>query len=455
MIRSVRVLVAVSVLGLAFVSTAPRVQAETEVIATIDVGDRPLVPAVNPFTNRIYVPTSEGTVWVIDGDRNRILAAIAVGSRPENIAINPTTNRVYVGHADLSQMSVIDGNTHTVIATPTTDPWPFVAVNPVTDKIIAGSLYGFRVADVNPKTHAVAFRPFGTSPRKPAINIANNRIYVSVFWAGYVRILDGSTMATVGIVDTASGTSAPAVNPFTDMVYAPQYHCPGSLAVIDGQAGALVTTVEVNDHPCPGVGRVAVSPLANRIYAVNLRSQDLAIIDGETNTVVGNIPVGYTDPKVNALDDRVYLPSVNGAELLVIDGQTASVLERVDTGCEVTSAAVNPLTDKVYVPCFYDNKVLVLQHSCGRLADVAPAADLTGRILDLVIDLSGHDHSLVSDLQAAVQKIGDGNPRGAVKNLMSARERLQAERGLDPAEGENVGTAMILDQIILLMIGHY
>jgi YVTN family beta-propeller protein len=301
----------------------------------------------------------------------------------------------------------------------------------------------------------VALRPVGTSPRKPAINLLNNRIYVSVFWAGYVRIIDGSTMATVGIVDTESGTSAPAVNPFTEMVYAPQYHCPGSLAVIDGQSGRLVTSVEVNDHPCPGVGRVAVNPLTNRVYVTNLHSNDLAIIDGDTNTVIANIPSSFQVPAVDALGDRVYVPSDVPGEVFVIDGVTAAVTERIGVECEVTSTAVNPVIGRVYAPCFHDDKIVVLQDVGGRQAEVAPAAELTGRIMDLVIDLSGRDHAIVSKLQTAALQIETGEIRRAVKNLMHARERLHADRGLEMQGDVTSGPIMTLDQIILLMIGQY
>jgi YVTN family beta-propeller protein len=74
--------------------------AAQQVIATVPVGITPRSSAVNPVTNRIYVPSCGtdpncsriGTLTVIDGATNDILAVINVGYSPLGVAVNAVTN---------------------------------------------------------------------------------------------------------------------------------------------------------------------------------------------------------------------------------------------------------------------------------------------------------------------------------------------------------------------------
>jgi YVTN family beta-propeller protein len=74
--------------------------AAQQVIATVPIGIAPRSSAVNPATNKIYVPScgtdpncsSIGTLTVIDGATNDILAVINVGYSPLGVAVNAVTN---------------------------------------------------------------------------------------------------------------------------------------------------------------------------------------------------------------------------------------------------------------------------------------------------------------------------------------------------------------------------
>ena len=60
-------------------------------------GRRPGFVAVNPATNKIYIPNDDSNnVIVIDGASNSVIKTVAVGTSPYFLAVNPMTNKVYV-----------------------------------------------------------------------------------------------------------------------------------------------------------------------------------------------------------------------------------------------------------------------------------------------------------------------------------------------------------------------
>jgi YVTN family beta-propeller protein len=66
--------------------------------------------AVNPETNKIYVPAVfEGRVIVIDGNTDMVINSIPVEYGPAQVAINTERNTVYVSNRNSASLSVIDG----------------------------------------------------------------------------------------------------------------------------------------------------------------------------------------------------------------------------------------------------------------------------------------------------------------------------------------------------------
>ena len=92
--------------------------------------------AINPNTNKLYVPTDgNNDVSVIDVTSDLEITGtgypITVGNGPFDVAVNSNTNRIIVANSLDGTVSVIDGLTDEVIDTVSvgTDP-SFVAVLP-------------------------------------------------------------------------------------------------------------------------------------------------------------------------------------------------------------------------------------------------------------------------------------------------------------------------------------
>jgi YVTN family beta-propeller protein len=79
----------------------------THTTAWIAAGTTPNAVAVNPATNKIYVPNYvSANVTVIDGATNTT-TTVAAGSGPASVAVNPVTNKIYVANYDSNDVTVL------------------------------------------------------------------------------------------------------------------------------------------------------------------------------------------------------------------------------------------------------------------------------------------------------------------------------------------------------------
>jgi DNA-binding beta-propeller fold protein YncE len=84
---------------------------------TIAVATIPTQPTVDAARNLIYVPSSSGSVSIINGATNTVLLTVATsGSRPEDIEVDPATGNAYVSGTNGNTLVTwrIDGGTHVI-----------------------------------------------------------------------------------------------------------------------------------------------------------------------------------------------------------------------------------------------------------------------------------------------------------------------------------------------------
>jgi YVTN family beta-propeller protein len=139
--------------------------ASNSVLTTVPVGSTPGI-AVNPATNRIYVPVS-GTISVIDGVSNTVVDVFAVGGTPYAVGVNPVTNRLYVTDIWNDRVLVLDGATGDLLATLAVPAQPYdIAVIPSTSRIYVMSDSGPAVTVIEDVVYSFSgfFRPVDNTP---------------------------------------------------------------------------------------------------------------------------------------------------------------------------------------------------------------------------------------------------------------------------------------------------
>ena len=107
----------------------------TNVVTPLDLPGFPNSIAVNPVTNKIYIPSnisnSTGGVTVLDGRTDNIIATVATGIEPIAVAVNPVTNRIYA--ANYGGLPNYDGTTVTAITEEQVQTVPLsVSITPLT-----------------------------------------------------------------------------------------------------------------------------------------------------------------------------------------------------------------------------------------------------------------------------------------------------------------------------------
>jgi YVTN family beta-propeller protein len=273
------------------------------VTASIPVGTTPVGVGVNPDTGRVYVANrGSNTVSVIDGATNTLIATIEDPAIPNGVAVNPRTDRIYVSNLGRS-VAVIDGAANAVVAMIPVGSGAFsIAVNPETDRVYVANFNDRNVSVIDGATNSViATIDLGGGALGIAFNPRTNRGYVANYQSGNVGVIDGATNTIAAVIPTGGTPASVAVNPETNRVYAtasPQF------TVIDGQTNAIITRFVVD-----GADDIAVNPTLNRLYATKLGVNRVAVIDGETNTEVGDVDLG-TFPAgidVSSRSNRVYV----------------------------------------------------------------------------------------------------------------------------------------------------
>jgi YVTN family beta-propeller protein len=142
----------------------------------------------------------------------------------------------------------------------------------------------------------------------------------------------------------------------------------GSLAVVDGQTGALITMVEPTDKERFGPWAIGVNESTRRVYVGDINSK-VTVVDGATNRILESIDVGG-QPIAIAVDvarDRVFVATAgltNG--VAVIDGATNTVIKRFEGGDTPRTIAVNPATERLYLATGVET-LTVLAEADGRV----------------------------------------------------------------------------------------
>lgn len=120
-----------------------------------------------------------------------------------------------------------------------------------------------------------------------------------------------------------------------------------NVAVVDGGTGTVVGFVPVGADPWG----VAHDSANGHIYVANSGSGNVTVIDGITNTVVGSIPVG-TDPIGVAYDGangQLYVTNYGSNNVSVIDGATDTVVASVAVPPAPWGVAYDSVNNGIYV----------------------------------------------------------------------------------------------------------
>ena len=268
-----------------------------------------------------------------------------------------------------------------------------VAVDPLTHNVFIGNYYGDSVSVIDGVTRssvATIAMPTGGSiavPIAAVVDVLSGKAYVGNFWSNYVSVIDASTLSVVATISApashASGIRALAADPsgVTPKVYAAILG-KNIVSVIDGSTDTLVKNIPVGNSP----RAVAVfdSGSHRRVYVANRYSDNVSIIDGNTDSVIATAPTG-AGPRVIAVDpDRgyAYVTSPASDTVTVID-DSDHVAATIPVGDNPIGVAVDPAGRRVFVANYTSNSVSVIDaDTLSVVATVATGMQPTAVAID-------------------------------------------------------------------------
>jgi YVTN family beta-propeller protein len=155
----------------------------------------------------------------------------------------------------------------------------------------------------------------------------------------------------------------------------------GNVTVIDGTNGSIMSSTMVGSSPWG----VAVDSSNGNVYVANSGSDNVSVIDGKSNHVIGAIPVG-SEPVFPAFDpatNLIYVPNQQSDNVSVINGSTDRVVGTVRVGGPGTnpiSVTVGGMNGCVYVGDLGSSSVSVLAPPIQVAMTVSATTVETGEV---------------------------------------------------------------------------
>ncbi len=285
---------------------------------TIDTGDNPYQVSV-PINGYIYVANQrDDSVSVIRISDNTVVDTIDVGSEPYGLATATVDSVVYlyVANIDSDNVSVIDTSSNSVIATVTVGTHPYYVAS-IGTKVYVTNGFSNTVSVIDANTNTVsATVVVGSYPR--GIKAHGTDVYV----------------ANYGDANFSGGNYISVINSLNNTVTARIFLPGGSL----GPRGMTV--------------------LGDNVYVANFRSNNVSVINANTNTITDTIDVGMGPRGIVGLGTNVYVENFDGGTISVIDTNTNTVTDTVVVGHSPAGMGISG-TD-IYLSSFQDNRLYIL-----------------------------------------------------------------------------------------------
>lgn len=298
-------------------------------------------------TNRVYVSNYDGfSVSVIDSITNNVLTTIRLSHNAGSSAFLPDLNRLYITAVGTNALSIINTISNTVL---TTINLPgrtgSVVVDRTTNKIYVSEYgdndsgllpLGTRIWILDGITNVLLNTiTVGTNIQNLSIDAAHRRIYVTDFHTsasnpGLLFPINIDTDTALAGITCGTLPHGNALNTILHRVYATNL-ASDNVTVINTLTNAVVGTIAVGDHP----EAISVDETIDRAIVTNSNNNNISLINTADNSIIGTPIVVGTYPTWTAVDTTTHLAYVanyDSDNVSVVNLQTAIVTDTINVG---------------------------------------------------------------------------------------------------------------------------
>ena len=281
------------------------------------------------------------SITIVNAQSLKVKAEIDVGDDPRTLSFTPDSKNLVVSNHGSDTISIVNIEKGVEIAQYPVGFMPYGVVN--NGDYVFVSEFGFgRISVLDLSTGIVVGHvSVDEFPSAMALDSIGKRLFVTHFSSGIISVIDLITFTVVQRISTGSDTNLSqfiAVNSDGSKAYIPQTrsNVTNEALLFDTTVFPIVNVVDLSqftllnseritldtaDEPVNMPFAVALSPDNKTMYLANAGSNDVSVIDLETNKGIGHIEVG-ANPRGIAITE-------NGANVLVnnaLDG-TLSVID--------------------------------------------------------------------------------------------------------------------------------
>jgi len=330
----------------------------------VQVGQNPTGVTANPRRNEIYVVNSgsaqsNGSISVIDTEKNVVVATIPVHRQPYFLEVDPSGDTAYVANSGSNSVSILDLKSRREVAVVGTGEVPGVArISPDGKSLVVTNRQGNSVSILSPglneaKDHA--------SPvlRKVVEGCpgATDAVILPDSSKAFVACSGGHQIMAIALARSSSGQDQPEIRPDALEALLNVGHSPVHLALKPDGGELFVSNYDSNtisevvtstndvggaylmgSHPVRGL----VNADNSLLYVSNFRSQEITVYSIDDGKRVGSIHVG-DGPDALALStggQLLFAVDARSGDVAVIRTSTRSLFNLLPTGRQPNAIAV-------------------------------------------------------------------------------------------------------------------
>ena len=313
--------------------------------------DGRLVVAVNPDSD---------SITLVDVITLAVLAEIPVGDNPRTLSFTPDSKTVVVANHGSATLSKVNLNQTVEVTQYPVGSMPYGVVTDGVHAFVTEFGLG-TVSIIDLMTGELLTRiPVDAFPTGLALSQDGQRLLVTHFFTGRLTVINQQAAAVLGTISAGSDTNLSQfviISVDGSLAYVPQtrFNVGNTARLFDTTVFPVVNLLDIDnlkllprnritldtaDEPVNMPFSVALSPDGKTLYVANAGSDDVSVIDLNTNQGLAHISVGSNPRGIAVSPDgsHVYVNNVLDGNLSVIDTDTLTVTNLVT----VTNIPLSP-----------------------------------------------------------------------------------------------------------------
>jgi YVTN family beta-propeller protein len=331
---------------------------------TIEKG-KPRDIAINPNTDIVYIANSNSkNILAIDCINQKIMIkTIPTNGIVRELDVDPTSNKIYAVIPDNNNILIIDGNNN-------------LGINDISE--MADDLSKAKSDEIIYDSPEYYPKSIKTSAGMPvtvtdiAFNPKTGKLYAANDKSDIISVVNskkGTTKNITGVGATKLNNSL-VVNPNTNKIYVTNPTLQ-KVSVIDGKSDSIIENIPVGRYPF----KIAVDSSSNRIYVAHKISNTISIIDGNKDQVVQILPTSLeNNVELNsiAVDSKTHMLYLDfehndGSHSIRMVNPAKNNNTYIQVAQQPVDLEFNVNNSKLYVAEYYNGSIAVIDSNTNTL----------------------------------------------------------------------------------------